>query len=173
MINGRRQPSCGGTSRMTRECQVRFCERLGVKFPGPTRHFRQIGMLLTVTACPLRSRSGQTRACFANVRFVRQCCKSPAWAAIPKSQEATFTWGNERPSGGERSPQCGRPFDPRNAANAAASRFNREHEPWRYSVHRAQLQRDCHHLVARDGSRGIIATSRIRQQIKGSPDGLL
>jgi hypothetical protein len=37
MFNGRRQPSRGGTSRMTRECQVRFCERLGVKFPGPTR----------------------------------------------------------------------------------------------------------------------------------------
>jgi hypothetical protein len=38
MSNGRRQPSRGGTSRMTRECQVRICERLGVKFPGPTRH---------------------------------------------------------------------------------------------------------------------------------------
>jgi hypothetical protein len=37
MSNGRRQPSRGGTSRMTRECQVRFCEGLGVKFPGPTR----------------------------------------------------------------------------------------------------------------------------------------
>src|SRR6516162_3314467 len=37
MINGRRQPSRGDTSRMTRECQVRFCERLGVQFPGPTR----------------------------------------------------------------------------------------------------------------------------------------
>src|SRR6516165_4296934 len=37
MFNGRRQPSCGGTSRMNREVQVRFCERLGVKFPGPTR----------------------------------------------------------------------------------------------------------------------------------------
>ena len=37
LINGRRQPSRGGTSRMTRECQVRFCEGLGVKFPGPTR----------------------------------------------------------------------------------------------------------------------------------------
>jgi hypothetical protein len=36
-FNGRRQPSSGGTSRMTRECQVRFCEGLGVKFPGPTR----------------------------------------------------------------------------------------------------------------------------------------
>ena len=40
MFNGRRQPSCDGTSRMTRECQVRICERLGVKFPGPTRHSR-------------------------------------------------------------------------------------------------------------------------------------
>jgi hypothetical protein len=37
MFNGRRQPSCDGTSRMTRECQVRICERLAVKFPGPTR----------------------------------------------------------------------------------------------------------------------------------------
>jgi hypothetical protein len=37
MFKGRRQPSCDGTSRMTRECQVRICERLGVKFPGPTR----------------------------------------------------------------------------------------------------------------------------------------
>src|SRR5262249_22849815 len=40
MFNGRRQPSSGGTSRMTRECHVRFCERLGVKFPGPTRRPR-------------------------------------------------------------------------------------------------------------------------------------
>ena len=41
MFNGRRQPSCDGTSRMTRECQVRFFEGLGVKFPGPTRQQRQ------------------------------------------------------------------------------------------------------------------------------------
>jgi len=39
MFNGRRQPPRGGTSRMTRECQVRICERLGVQFPGPTRQF--------------------------------------------------------------------------------------------------------------------------------------
>src|SRR5438477_7632299 len=42
MFNGRRQPSCGGTSRMTRECQVRFCEGLGVKFPGSTRQKRKV-----------------------------------------------------------------------------------------------------------------------------------
>jgi hypothetical protein len=33
--------SRGGTSRMTRECQVRFCEGLGVKFRGPTRQSRR------------------------------------------------------------------------------------------------------------------------------------
>jgi len=27
----------GGTSRVSREAQARFCERLGVKFPGATR----------------------------------------------------------------------------------------------------------------------------------------
>ncbi len=53
MSNGRRQPSRGGTSRMTRECQVRICERLGVKFPGPTRHLRRINALATLAACPL------------------------------------------------------------------------------------------------------------------------
>ena len=36
-LDGRRQPSLGGTSRMNREVHVRFCERLGVQFPGPTR----------------------------------------------------------------------------------------------------------------------------------------
>ena len=41
MFNGRRQPSCDGTSRMMREYQVRICERLGVKFPGPTRQSRR------------------------------------------------------------------------------------------------------------------------------------
>ena len=53
MFSGRRQPSCDGTSRMTRECQVRICERLGVKFPGPTRHARPIDTAPEVAACPL------------------------------------------------------------------------------------------------------------------------
>jgi len=36
-FDGRRQLSMGGTSRMSREAQVRICERPGAKFPGPTR----------------------------------------------------------------------------------------------------------------------------------------
>ena len=28
-----------GTSRVTGDCHARFCERLGVKFPGPTRRW--------------------------------------------------------------------------------------------------------------------------------------
>ena len=42
MFNGRRQPSRDGTSRMMREYQVRFCERLRAKFPGPTRPFDRL-----------------------------------------------------------------------------------------------------------------------------------
>ena len=51
MFNGRRQPSRGGTSRMMREYQVRICERLGVKFPGPTRQCRDISR--AARTCPL------------------------------------------------------------------------------------------------------------------------
>ena len=36
IANGRRQPSCDGTSRMNSEVHVRICERLGVKCPGLT-----------------------------------------------------------------------------------------------------------------------------------------
>ena len=36
-FDGGRQPFIDGTSRMNREVQVRICEGLGVKFPGPTR----------------------------------------------------------------------------------------------------------------------------------------
>jgi hypothetical protein len=36
-LDGRRQPSLGGTSRMNREIHVRICGGLGVQFPGPTR----------------------------------------------------------------------------------------------------------------------------------------
>ena len=37
MAEGGRQLSMNGTSRVTGDSHARFCERLGVKFPGPTR----------------------------------------------------------------------------------------------------------------------------------------
>ena len=52
MYNGRRQPSCGGTSRMMREYQVRIWERLRVKFPGPTRQDRRIDDVRALSGVP-------------------------------------------------------------------------------------------------------------------------
>jgi hypothetical protein len=48
-FGGRRQPSLGGTSRVNREVYARFCERLGVRFPGPTR---RVGRATCVTLSP-------------------------------------------------------------------------------------------------------------------------
>ena len=41
MLNGRRQPSLGRTSRVNREVYARFCERLAVRFRGPTRQVQR------------------------------------------------------------------------------------------------------------------------------------
>jgi hypothetical protein len=41
---GGRQLSMDGTSRVNREVYARFCERLGVKLPGPTRRCRVTGI---------------------------------------------------------------------------------------------------------------------------------
>jgi hypothetical protein len=54
----RRQPSIDGTSRMMREYQVRICERLRVKFPGPTRHMPQQPVEKDDELQPLREKSG-------------------------------------------------------------------------------------------------------------------
>ena len=73
MLNGRRQPSHGGTSRMTRECQVRFCERLGVKFPGPTRqnpNTPHSGLCQLPPAADMPLNWLMSESC-------RFCCKSP------------------------------------------------------------------------------------------------
>src|SRR5258707_5725992 len=57
------QPTTGGTRcrmeggslhAVARACQVRICERLGVKFPGPTRHLRPTRAKRHVPICPLR-----------------------------------------------------------------------------------------------------------------------
>ena len=64
--DGRRQPSKGGTSRVSREAQARICERLGVKFPGPTRPRGEIPRADSAVAsnrCPYRN--GSPRAFFS------------------------------------------------------------------------------------------------------------
>src|SRR6476469_386572 len=52
IINGRRQPSHGGTSRMMREYHVRICEGLGVQLPGSTRHSRRLDDVCWMSAYP-------------------------------------------------------------------------------------------------------------------------
>ena len=65
IINGRRQPSHGGTSRMMREYHVRICEGLGVQLPGSTRHLRRL------SGCPVMS-APQCSSCFKSLaRAVR------------------------------------------------------------------------------------------------------
>ena len=55
MINGGRQPSYGGTSRMNREVHVRICERLGVQLPGATRQRYGKGVAKTTSCVDLRT----------------------------------------------------------------------------------------------------------------------
>src|ERR1700730_5555229 len=59
-FNGRRQPSRGDTSRMMREYQVRICERLGVKVPGPTRQRRRSQYVRNESAYPPIAAGEQT-----------------------------------------------------------------------------------------------------------------
>jgi hypothetical protein len=56
MAEGGSLPS-GGTGRKNREVYTRFCERLRVKFPGPTRRMRihSIMPLRPVPTCNSRS----------------------------------------------------------------------------------------------------------------------
>ena len=57
IINGRRQPSHGGTSRMMREYHVRICEGLGVQLPGSTRHLRRLSGCCPLLSAPRASKS--------------------------------------------------------------------------------------------------------------------
>src|SRR5215467_933005 len=66
-LDGRRQPSLGGTSRMRREFHVRICGRLGAKFPGPTRQLEtepcQTGLRRALRKQCLRMPPGDYRYC--------------------------------------------------------------------------------------------------------------
>src|SRR5476649_2796788 len=80
--DGRQQPSMGGTSRMSREAQVRICERLGVKFPGPTHRNIYVRSV----------RAGQ-RVMESITQFITQELKlkvNEAKSAVARPQERKF-----------------------------------------------------------------------------------
>jgi hypothetical protein len=93
MFNERRQPSCGGTSRMTRECHVRFCERLGVQFPGPTRHLLRFG---SVSMGGLPPPTTEWRA-FENGRNVPQRSWRESVGALPSAASGQSSQQIRRP----------------------------------------------------------------------------
>src|SRR5450755_3116248 len=88
-FGGRRQLSMGGTSRMSREAQVRICERLGVQFPGPTR--RQ---------CWRATRSRISRS--------ELIADDDEGVILPTR---SFTWARGRPTGGGTASLPGFGFD--------------------------------------------------------------
>jgi hypothetical protein len=81
----------GSSRSMTRECQVRFCERLGVKFPGPTRHFRPSWSGLKRS---LRSAMPSIAAEFTRHDESSPKCRVEMWRGGCKniSVSASFVW---------------------------------------------------------------------------------
>ena len=90
MINGGRQPSYGGTSRMNREVHVRICERLGVQLPGATRHLcagaRALGIETSILV--LGAFTGGTNH-FATRAGRRTRRVSPSMKRVPMPASAT------------------------------------------------------------------------------------
>jgi hypothetical protein len=70
-FDGRRQLSLGGTSRMSREAQVRICERLGAKFPGPTRRQRWRAPRRGITGRNSSRTMGRTQPQLSSARTAR------------------------------------------------------------------------------------------------------
>ena len=104
MFNGRRQPSHGGTSRMMREYQVRICERLGVKFLGPTRLVSRVTPVHTAMRNCMRDEGGPFG--IGNQVLI----SSHPQAAVVKSH------------GGERCGKTGTRFRPARLREASASK---------------------------------------------------
>ena len=67
-FDGRRQPSMGGTSRISREVYVRICERLGVQVPGATRRFANAACALIVWDVCFESRIPHCRSFWSVAR---------------------------------------------------------------------------------------------------------
>src|SRR5262249_48627158 len=97
-FNGRRQPSLGGTSRMMREYQVRICEGLGVKFPGPTRHSRRIDGLRHTSAVPPIAPGKRTWRQESYGPEADSCVAAKRAYSITSSARSRIDWGTVRPS---------------------------------------------------------------------------
>ena len=86
-FDGGRQLSTDGTSRMNREVQVRICEGLGVKFPGPTRlaaeSSRGAGssLELSITPATLEGTAPESLSTTSNWNALpAPWCQEPIWA---------------------------------------------------------------------------------------------
>ena len=95
IINGRRQPSHGGTSRMMREYHVRICEGLGVQLPGSTRQSRLGGASCRsshVRNAPLATVDPKSGTAITRSQFLRCWRISPITPRqqTKKAPEATF-----------------------------------------------------------------------------------
>src|SRR5262249_1443491 len=113
-------------------------------------HFRQIGTLPAVTACPLRPPKRTNAGLLRYVRFLPIGLQKSCLGGPPQVTRGHIHLGERTPKRGRTKPA----------------------EPWRHSVHRAQLQRDCHHLAARAVSPSTTPTRWTWQQNGGHPDGL-
>jgi hypothetical protein len=99
-LDGRRQPSLGGTSRISRETYVRFCERLGVRLPGPTRP--KAGQVEPALRRRRRSHSPAAPRCLRTARYGRA-------RRDPRRTDGVFGWHRnkrtyKRKRNGERGP---------------------------------------------------------------------
>jgi hypothetical protein len=78
---------------MTRECQVRICERLGVKFPGPTRRVSRASPVQTAM-CNCTRDEGRSSEAGSQVLASNRCklLSSEKWPIACAMQHGVLLW---------------------------------------------------------------------------------
>jgi hypothetical protein len=78
---------------MTRECQVRICERLGVKFPGPTRRVSRASPVQTAMRNCTRD-EGRSSEAGSQVLASNRCklLSSERWPIACAMQHGVLLW---------------------------------------------------------------------------------
>ena len=107
MFNGRRQPSRGGTSRMTRECQVRICE-----IP------RAYSADSVLRRCPPHDRFDPRKRTWPKPLVMSQRCQRRKWTSLIRSparrrnisSASRGNWLRSRPSPRLRLQACTSPL---------------------------------------------------------------